>query len=620
MARCQGRPRPSRLRQSSRAAVWAEPERGVGAAHVTGSALWPGAVGRLGGLSARRWRPGGFGGILGGLGVFWGVPAGFGDPSFPPICPRSGAAAAGAPRHGAGPGGEQPALQPGPDADLGRRPRGQGQTGAGVQLPAARAGRAHAPRQRPTKLFEFDTRDNPKGIVDLCPSLERALLVFPGHKCGSLQLVDLGSAKPGTSSAPVTINAHQSEVGCAALSPPGTLVASASRRGTLIRLFCTQSRARLLELRRGTDPATLYWCHWGDWEWGHWEWGMGPAPTPPRSTGATGGTGSTGDTGNGEWDRHRPRHALLVGLGALGTLGTLGTLGMGNGTGTDPATLYWCHWGDWEHWEHWEWGMGPALTPPRSTGATGGTGNGDTGNGEWDRHRPRHAILVPLGGLGALGTLGMGNGTGTDPATLYWCHWGDWEHWGHWEWGMGPAPTPPRYTGGTGGTGSTRNTGNGEWDRHRPRHAILVGLGALGMGMGTLGMGNGTGTDPATLYWWDWGGLGTLGVGTLGMGLGALGVLGMGNGAGAALRHRPHHAVLVGLGMGNGDTGNIGNGTGPNPAPCTGGAGAGGGSEDLGNPSQAVFGALPPPRPEGSVCRAEPLQQGGAGPSGIGIP
>ncbi|XP_066064967.1 WD repeat domain phosphoinositide-interacting protein 4 isoform X4 [Chamaea fasciata] len=318
MARCQGRPRPSRLRQSSRAAVWAEPERGVGAAHVTGSALWPGAVGRLGGLSARRWRPGGFGGILGGLGVFWGVPAGFGDPSFPPICPRSGAAAAGAPRHGAGPGGEQPALQPGPElflrghglggphlqrgaahgegtpgrgaggqrgprgdaeplqpagpggrrqqpqiprglsADLGRRPRGQGQTGAGVQLPAARAGRAHAPRQRPTKLFEFDTRDNPKGIVDLCPSLERALLVFPGHKCGSLQLVDLGSAKPGTSSAPVTINAHQSEVGCAALSPPGTLVASASRRGTLIRLFCTQSRARLLELRRGTDPATLY--------------------------------------------------------------------------------------------------------------------------------------------------------------------------------------------------------------------------------------------------------------------------------------------------------------------------------------------------------------------------
>lgn len=77
----------------------------------------------------------------------------------------------------------------------------------------------------PGKLFEFDTRDNPKGeasplshshmspnilferqilqstdqniywrgfisgLCDLCPSLEKQLLVFPGHKCGSLQLV-----------------------------------------------------------------------------------------------------------------------------------------------------------------------------------------------------------------------------------------------------------------------------------------------------------------------------------------------------------------------------------------------------------------------------------------------
>ncbi|XP_067408457.1 WD repeat domain phosphoinositide-interacting protein 4 isoform X6 [Emydura macquarii macquarii] len=59
----------------------------------------------------------------------------------------------------------------------------------------------------PTKLFEFDTRDNPKGLCDLCPSLEKQLLVFPGHKCGSLQLV---------------------------------------------------SKEKLVELRRGTDPATLY--------------------------------------------------------------------------------------------------------------------------------------------------------------------------------------------------------------------------------------------------------------------------------------------------------------------------------------------------------------------------
>ncbi|XP_063744990.1 WD repeat domain phosphoinositide-interacting protein 4 isoform X2 [Eleginops maclovinus] len=111
----------------------------------------------------------------------------------------------------------------------------------------------------PVKLFEFDTRDNPKGLCDLCPSLDKQLLVFPGHKCGSLQLVDLSNTKPGTSSAPFTINAHQSEIACVALNQPGSVAASASRKGTLIRLFDTTTRDKLVELRRGTDPATLYW-------------------------------------------------------------------------------------------------------------------------------------------------------------------------------------------------------------------------------------------------------------------------------------------------------------------------------------------------------------------------
>ncbi|KAI2599408.1 WD repeat domain 45, partial [Homo sapiens] len=96
------------------------------------------------------------------------------------------------------------------------------------------------------------------GLCDLCPSLEKQLLVFPGHKCGSLQLVDLASTKPGTSSAPFTINAHQSDIACVSLNQPGTVVASASQKGTLIRLFDTQSKEKLVELRRGTDPATLY--------------------------------------------------------------------------------------------------------------------------------------------------------------------------------------------------------------------------------------------------------------------------------------------------------------------------------------------------------------------------
>lgn len=83
------------------------------------------------------------------------------------------------------------------------------------------------------------------------------LHVTPSPNCPLLQ--DLASTKPGTSSAPFTINAHQSDVACVSLNQPGTVVASASQKGTLIRLFDTQSKEKLVELRRGTDPATLYW-------------------------------------------------------------------------------------------------------------------------------------------------------------------------------------------------------------------------------------------------------------------------------------------------------------------------------------------------------------------------
>ncbi|KAH0502656.1 WD repeat domain phosphoinositide-interacting protein 4 [Microtus ochrogaster] len=110
----------------------------------------------------------------------------------------------------------------------------------------------------PRKLFDFDTRDNLKGLCDLCPSLKKQLLLFPGHKCGSLQLVDLASTQPGTSFAPFAISAHQSDVASVSLNQPGTVVASASKEGTLIYLFDTQSKEKLVELQRGTDPATLY--------------------------------------------------------------------------------------------------------------------------------------------------------------------------------------------------------------------------------------------------------------------------------------------------------------------------------------------------------------------------
>jgi len=110
----------------------------------------------------------------------------------------------------------------------------------------------------PQRIYTFDTRDNPKGLCEVSSSMDRKLLVFPGHKCGSIQMVDLAVTEPGQSTAPVTINAHQSELACIALDQQGTLVATASRKGTLIRVFDTATKRQIVELRRGADPATLY--------------------------------------------------------------------------------------------------------------------------------------------------------------------------------------------------------------------------------------------------------------------------------------------------------------------------------------------------------------------------
>lgn len=113
---------------------------------------------------------------------------------------------------------------------------------------------------RPAKLFTCDTWDNPKGLCQVSPvaSCERHLLLFPGQRCGSVQILDLCTNEPGTSLCPVTINAHQSELACLALNQHGTLLATASIKGTLIRVFDTLQKNLVVELRRGADPATLY--------------------------------------------------------------------------------------------------------------------------------------------------------------------------------------------------------------------------------------------------------------------------------------------------------------------------------------------------------------------------
>lgn len=103
---------------------------------------------------------------------------------------------------------------------------------------------------------------------------ELSLLVYPGHVVGTVQLLDLSrtnskrstsvsntgayestTTEATSSIAPTTINAHQSEIGCLALNSVGTLMATASQKGTLIRIFRTVSAQMISTLQGNRGGA-----------------------------------------------------------------------------------------------------------------------------------------------------------------------------------------------------------------------------------------------------------------------------------------------------------------------------------------------------------------------------
>lgn len=54
------------------------------------------------------------------------------------------------------------------------------------------------------------------------------------------------------------LQAHTSDLACISLCSNGSLLATASTKGTLIRIFNTADGTKLQELRRGTDRADIY--------------------------------------------------------------------------------------------------------------------------------------------------------------------------------------------------------------------------------------------------------------------------------------------------------------------------------------------------------------------------
>eukprot|EP00051_Salpingoeca_urceolata_P015938 m.208967 g.208967 ORF g.208967 m.208967 type:complete len:415 (-) comp18543_c1_seq2:62-1306(-) len=107
----------------------------------------------------------------------------------------------------------------------------------------------------PIRLLKtYDTCDNPRGLLAVCPSSSNPVVAMPGRQTGHVHVVDVGSE---TGRAPQMLKAHEHGLACVALSYTGRLLATASDIGTRICVFDTATKQKLHEFRRGSFAANV---------------------------------------------------------------------------------------------------------------------------------------------------------------------------------------------------------------------------------------------------------------------------------------------------------------------------------------------------------------------------
>lgn len=116
---------------------------------------------------------------------------------------------------------------------------------------------------------------NPSGICAISPSSENNYLALPHHQkpapntqtqpshvpksvakeaiSGDVLLYDLNKMEEVT-----VIQAHQAPLSCIAINNDGTLMATSSEKGTVIRIFSIPDGKKLYQFRRGSMPARIY--------------------------------------------------------------------------------------------------------------------------------------------------------------------------------------------------------------------------------------------------------------------------------------------------------------------------------------------------------------------------
>ena len=107
----------------------------------------------------------------------------------------------------------------------------------------------------PNKVHALhQTASNPHALA----CLRYNVLVLPAQSVGQVALIPLPSGSKRV------LRAHNSTLRCLGLSSSGTLLATASEQGTLIRVFDTRTLDQIAEFRRGVEKAVIFGLAFSD--------------------------------------------------------------------------------------------------------------------------------------------------------------------------------------------------------------------------------------------------------------------------------------------------------------------------------------------------------------------
>lgn len=101
-------------------------------------------------------------------------------------------------------------------------------------------------------LLQIDTVSNPKGLCAISSTSDSVVLACPSVIKGQVRLDFHGSKRAKF------ISAHDSNLAYLVLTLDGRLLATASSKGTLVRVFNTHDGTRIQEVRRGVDRADIF--------------------------------------------------------------------------------------------------------------------------------------------------------------------------------------------------------------------------------------------------------------------------------------------------------------------------------------------------------------------------